>query len=255
MFWCFRHFFVPSISFAQTEVYNQFWSEISTARAIKGKWAVEGILEGRRSSKPNEKGMFELRSRFGVQFWGHYFATSRYKLSAQFAYYNNKNVPDLKQAKSTEYRVTPEVIYFFNKVGYTFSTRARIELRFINSEIEGNEKVFRYRQQVNFVYPFNSKVIREGVYYGILSDELYFKSNSDVSGKSFFDRNRFTIGGGYSISDNFQVEVTYINDLLPRNTTTQMYHVMKVTLAFNNLFSELKGYLDSLSHKNTDSAD
>jgi uncharacterized protein DUF2490 len=241
--------------YAQTDVYQQSWFEISSARVLKGKWALEGIASAIRSSKPNERGMFDLQSNHRLALWGHYFASARYKFSAQIGYFNNKNVPDLSQEESKEIRFSPQVIYYFHKTGYTFTTRTRLEARFLESGDDEVERVYRYRQQVHFVYPFNSRVIREGVYYGIVSDELYFKSTSDVSGKSFFDRNRFTIGGGYAISDNFQVELTYINEYLPRNSVTQVYHNMKVTLAFNNLFAQIKNSIGNLKNKNTGESD
>ena len=38
------------------------------------------------------------------------------------------------------------------------------------------ENVLRYRQQIKYIKPINSKVLREGVLYVVTSDELYLKS-------------------------------------------------------------------------------
>jgi hypothetical protein len=236
---------------AQRETYSQFWSYISFARVIHGKWSAEGILSGTRSSKANESGMFNLQSNFGIELWGQYHANAKMQFAGQLAYFSNKNVPDLNQSKSTEIRITPQVVYFFNKQHYIFSTRARMELRILKNEEGAADEVYRYRQQLNLIYPFNSKVIREGVYYGIVAEELFFKTNSDVSGFSFFDRNNFRIGLGYAVSDNFQLQASYINEFLPRSSGDKIYNAFKISLLFNNFLSEVRGYLSDL-RKNSD---
>jgi len=231
---------------AQRETYSQFWSEISFARVIKGKWSAESIFSGMRSSTANESGMFKFQSNFGIELWGQYHANAKMQFAGQLAYFSNKNVPDLNQSKSTEIRITPQAVYFFNKKHYIFSTRARMELRILKNDEGSADDVYRYRQQVSFTYPFNSKVIREGVYYGIVAEELFFKTNSDVSGLSFFDRNNFRIGLGYAVSDNFQLQASYINEYLPRSSGDKIYNAFKISLLFNNFLSEVRGYLSDL---------
>jgi hypothetical protein len=109
----------------------------------------------------------------------------RWKLSSFLAYYDNKNVPEIGQFKSPEWRFALQGIYYFHKIGYTLSTRMRVELRHIRNENENYENVYRYRQQIKYLKPINSKVLREGVVYAIASDELFFKSDAKVTGLSF----------------------------------------------------------------------
>jgi hypothetical protein len=79
----------------------------------------------------------------------------------------------------------------------------------------------RYLQQIKYIQPINSKILREGVVYAVASDELFFKSGTKVTGLSFFDRNRLNLGAGYLFSDDIQVEVTYANEYLPRDKENQ----------------------------------
>ena len=123
----------------------------------------------------------------------------------------------------------------------------RMELRHMKNADDDYENVLRYRQQIKYIKPINSKVLRAGVIYAIASDELYFKSGTKVTGESFFDRNRLNLGGGYLFMDDIQVELTYANEFLPRNSGNQIVNAASLTLTFNNLFKNLT---KKLLHKN-----
>jgi len=163
------------------------------------------------------------------------------------AYYDNKDVPEIGQFKSPEWRFALQGIYYFHKTGYTLSTRMRIELRHMKNGDDDYENVFRYRQQIKYIQPINSKVLREGVIYAVASDELFFKSGTKVTGLSFFDRNRLLLGAGYLFTDDIQIELAYANDYLPRDNENQIVNAASLTLTFNNLFKKLN---KKLLHKN-----
>lgn len=97
------------------------------------------------------------------------------------------------------------------------------------------ENVFQYRQHLKYIKPINSKILRDGVVYAIASDEIYLKSGAKVTGESFFDRNRFNAGAGYLFTDDFQVELTYSNEYLPRSSGNQITNATSLTITFNNL--------------------
>lgn len=121
----------------------------------------------------------------------------------------------------------------------------RVELGHIRNE--NYENVYRYRQQIKYLKPINSKVLREGVVYAIASDELFFKSDAKVTGLSFFDRNRLNLGAGYLFTDDLQLELTYANEYLPRDNGSQIVNAASLTLTFNNLFKNIN---KKLFHKN-----
>lgn len=101
------------------------------------------------------------------------------------------------------------------------------------------ENVIRYRQQIKYLKPINSKVLRSGVVYAIASDEIFLKSETKVTGLSFFDRNRLNLGAGYLFTDDIQIEITYANEYLPRDNGNQIVNAGSLTLTFNNLFKNL----------------
>lgn len=238
---------ITSINYGQTTTYNQFWNEIQLTKTISEKWSTELNLGAVYSSTESSSNIFQQNIQRSARAWGHYYLSPRWKLSTFLAYNYNKDVPEIGQFKSPELRFALQGIYYFHKTGYTLSTRMRLELRHLRSEDGTYDNVLRYRQQIKYLKPINSKVLREGVVYGIASDELFFKSGTKVTGLSFFDRNRFNIGAGYLFTDDIQVELTYANEYLPRDSENQIVNAASLTVTFNNLFKNIS---KKLSHKN-----
>lgn len=238
-------------SYGQTTSYNQFWNQIEFNQTLSDKWATEIDLGTSYSSTASSSNLFENTIQRSVRGWGHYYFSPRWKFSTFIAYFNNKDVPEIGQFESPEIRFSLQAIYYFHKTGYTLNTRMRSEFRHMRNQDDEYENVFRYRQQIKYIQPFNSKILREGVVYGVLSDEIYLKSGAKVTGESFFDRNRLIIGVGYLFTDDIQVELTYCNEYLPRNSSDQVTNAASLTVTFNNLIRNLKKKIAS-KHKSTD---
>lgn len=230
---------ITSISCGQTIHYNQFWGEVQFNRTINEKWSTELNLGTSYSSTESSPNIFEQNTQRSFRGWGHYYLNPRWKLSSFIAYYNNKDVPEIGQFESPEWRFALQGIYYFHKTGYTLSTRMRTELRHMRNEDDTYENVIRYRQQIKYLKPINSKVLRSGVVYAIASDEIFLKSETKVTGLSFFDRNRLNLGAGYLFTDDIQIEITYANEYLPRDNGNQIVNAGSLTLTFNNLFKNL----------------
>jgi len=240
-------FFFMSISYSQTKTYGQSWNELQFNRTINDKWSTELNLGSSYSSTETSSNIFENNIQRSVRGWGHYYLSPRWKISSFIAYFDNKDVPEIGQFKSPEWRFALQGIYYFHKTGYTLSTRMRMELRHMRNGEDDYENVLRYRQQIKYLKPINSKILRKGVIYGIASDEIYFKSGTKVTGLSFFDRNRFMVGAGYLFTDDIQIELAYANEYLPRDSENQIINAASLTLTFNNLLPNLS---KKLLHKN-----
>lgn len=238
---------ITSINYGQTTTYNQFWNEIQFTRTISEKWSTELNLGAAYSSTESSSNIFQQNIQRSARVWGHYYFSPRWKFSSFLAYNYNKDVPEIGQFKSPEVRFALQGIYYFHKTGYTLSTRMRMELRHMRNEEGDYDNVLRYRQQIKYILPINSKVLREGVVYAVASDELFFKTGTKVTGLSFFDRNRLNLGAGYLFSDDIQAEVTYANEYLPRDNGNQIVNAASLTFTFNNLFRNLN---KKLHHKN-----
>jgi hypothetical protein len=237
---------------AQTTSYTQLANELQFARAINDKWAGELWLGGTFSNTPSNNKVLSTNIQRYFFVWAHYYLSPKWKLSSSFAYYNNKDVPDIGQYLSPEYRLTLQGLHYFHKTGYTLATRMRVDLRYMMNADGDFDFNYRYRQLVKFVKPLNSKVLRKGVFYFLTTEELLFKPEAKTKGVNFFDRNRFDIGLGYQITDDLAVELAYLNEFMPRDSGNQVYNVMEFTLTFNNLLPRIKEKIfHGSSEKNT----
>ncbi len=226
---------------AQNTSYNQLCNEFQFARSFGGRWSGEVWFGSTFSSTPTENTVLKTNIQRYVFAWGNFYLSPRWKLSSSLAYFYNRDVPDIGQYYSPEWRLTLQGVYFIHKTRYTLSTRMKGEVRYIMNADEVFEFKFRYRQMIKFMIPINSHLFRRGVFYFLTDEELFFRSDTKSTGLSFFDRNRFEIGGGYLITDDIQVEATYVNEYLPRDDGDQIYNCLALTFTFNNLLVNLKG--------------
>jgi hypothetical protein len=234
----------------QTTSYSQLCNEIQFSRAINNKWAADVYMGGTFSNTPSDPKVLSTNIQRYFSVWAHYYYSPRWKLSSSLAYYYNKDVPDIGQYFSPEYRWSFQGIYYFHKIGYTLSTRMRGEFRYMMNADGDFEDKYRYRQMIKYVKPLNSQVLRKGVFYFLVSEELLFKPKAKEKGLNFFDRNRFQIGGGYLITDDVQFEIDYLNEFMPRDKGNEVYNAIELTLSFNNPFTNIKKQLSSLAGRN-----
>ena len=238
---------------AQTDSYTQFGNEFQLVRAIDDKLAAEVYFGSTFSNTPSEPRILSTNIQRYISGWIHYYYTPRWKFSSSLAYYYNKDVPDIGQYFSPEWRLSLQGTYYFHKTGYTLLTRMRGEFRYMMDEEGVYQDKYRYRQAIKYMKPINSKVLRKGVFYFLASEELLFKPNAKTSGITFFDRNRFEVGGGYLVTDDLQLELAYQNEFVPRDNGNELYNIIAFTLTFNNPLTNLKKRFGSLtSDSNTE---
>jgi hypothetical protein len=227
----------------QTDTYNQWSNEFQFARPFTDRWAGEFWLGSTFSSTANESNIFKTNIQRYATAWVHCFLAPKWKFSAALSYYYNKDVPDIGQYLSPEWRLTLQPTYFFHKINYIFSSRSRFEFRYMWNSDSIFQLKFRFREMLKFVKPLNGKILRQGIVYLLTSEELFFKPDAKSTGVTFFDRNRFEIGAGYLFTDDIQLELTYVNEFLPRDGNNEMYNIVSLTLSLNNLLPHLKNSL------------
>jgi hypothetical protein len=232
---------------AQTDSYAQIANEFQFVRAIDDKLAAEVYFGSTFSNTPSEPRILSTNIQRYISGWIHYYYTPRWKFSSSLAYYYNKDVPDIGQYFSPEWRLSLQGTYYFHKTGYTLLTRMRGEFRYMMDEEGVYQDKYRYRQAIKYMKPINSKVLRKGVFYFLVSEELLFKPEAKTSGITFFDRNRFELGGGYLITDDLQLELAYQNEFVPRDNRNELYNIVAFTLTFNNPLTNLKKRLSSVT--------
>ena len=91
---------------AQNQIYTQLANQLKFNRTINDKWAGEVWLGGAFSNTPSDNRVLSTNiQRYGF-IYVNYQHSSRWKFSPSLAYYYNKDVPDIVQFPSTEYRLT-----------------------------------------------------------------------------------------------------------------------------------------------------
>ena len=232
-------------STAQNKEYTQICNEFQFTKTINNKWAAEIWLGNTFSNTPTENNILKTSIQRYFFAWADYHYSSRWKLSGSLAHFDNKDVPDIGQYYSPEWRLTLQGVYYIHKLGYTLSTRMRGELRHIMDADGVYQNKYRYRQQIKYQQPIGSKVLRKGIFYGFGSDEIFLKENANTAGITFFDRNRVELGGGYQLTDDAQIELFYSNEFLPREKGNKIYNAINLTVSFNNLWRNIKKKIET----------
>jgi hypothetical protein len=228
-----------SHSSAQSTSTTQFSNELKFVRPLAKRWSGEFSFTNEWMKSPPADGLFDKYSQWSLGGWGHNYIANRWRISLGFFYYHQIESEEPVQMKSNEFRFSGQGNYYIKKIGYTITSRSRLEWRNIQNSEDIYNIVFRLREQMKLVVPINAKVIRERVFYTFTSDEVFLKTQSDVTGDDIFDRNRFEIGMGYSITKDINVELYYANEFLPRETN-QVNSIINFDFSFRNLIDNLR---------------
>lgn len=232
---CIFLIFITNTNYSQNETYNQFWGGFTLNGSLTKKWTTEFDFRTKFSSQLDSSNLFYATIQESYSGWAHYYGGARWKFSGGIGYFDNAGASSIDLSSAPEWRFSLQSTYYINKIGNTLSTRMRLETRDTKDSHGDYSLKFRYRQQIKFLKPFNSQLLRKGVYYGFATDELFFQTNANKSVLKFFNRNRFTVGAGYLITDDFHIEASYINDYQPTESFNHITNIISVSIIYNNL--------------------
>ncbi len=239
LFLCSNFLFV-SQGYAQTTYYKQINNEFDLDHTINENWIFELDLGKSYTSKPENQHIFSYLSQLYATASIHYKYSNAWRFTFTYAFYYNKDLPEINQTAAPEWRATAEAQYYFLQKRMRAFMDWRIEDRHIQNTDTVFEAVNRLRVKVKATYPINGDAIGRHVFYAIGSEEMIFKTNSKISGYGHYDRNSINLGMGYGLTRNMQMEVCYINEFLPRNPDNKMYNQVEVKVIFHDLFPRLE---------------
>ena len=225
--------------YAQNTHATQFSNELRFARPLAQRWSGEFTFSNTWMPTPPADGLFDKYSQWSLGGWGHNYIAKRWRLSLGAFFYHKLEIGEPEQISTNELRFSGQGIYYIKKIGYTVTSRSRLEWRNLQDADDNYNTVLRLRQQVKLIVPLNAKSIRERVIYFFASDEVFFKTPSDVAGDEVFDRNRFDLGLGYSITNNVNVELYYTNEWVPRERS-EINSIINLDFSFRNLLDNLR---------------
>lgn len=238
-------FFAISIGnlLAQTSR-NQFFHELQFTRPIADKWVLEVDFGLTFTSTPTNKSPFVKFSQNSHWLLMHYYPNNRWKLTFCTNYFNNSRIDALEQVRNQEIRIAPQGIYYLLKEKMKLSTRMLFEIRFIENAHHRFEDFYRYRQQIKYLKPLRNESTNVAQWYFFTSEELLFNLQNKANAFIAFNMNRFNIGMGKTFTDDFQLEIAYVNEYLPRPTQNEIYHQLALSFTFNNLSKRLKNKIN-----------
>ena len=226
--------------FGQVEKENQYSNEFQINKTVGKKSALEFDLGQSFTSGLNETNPLYKSSQLSFLTWYHYFANKKWKFSGATGYFFNKDVPEINQNELPEIRISVQAIYYFSRsIDYTLSNKFLIEDRIL-IEDKNIGIVYRFRESIKLIYALSTIKTGKGSLYGIAAEEVFFKTGGNITGQQFFDRNRLTLGCGYSFSDHIQMELSYLNEYLPRTTNDLMYNIISTSIIFNDIITGMK---------------
>ncbi len=202
--------------------------------------SIEFDLDNSFSNTPENPRLLSTYTQFAVIGALHYYYSGKVNFSFFTSYFANKYVPEIGQREYPELRLSAQGVYFFKKIGYILQSRSRLEYRLIENSSGQIDDVFRLRERIKYTKPFGRKFIREKTYYGIISDEIFLKSPSTITGSQIFDRNDLTAGLGYAVNNDFTIDLLYTFQYLPRSSGDEIYHAIQLNITINNPFQNLK---------------
>lgn len=226
-------------AYPQSTSSTQFSNEFRFARTLAKRWSGEITFTNLWMQSPPADGLFDKYAEWSLGGWGHNYIAARWRISLGAFYYHKLEIDEPQQMKSNEIRLSGQGTYYIKKIGYTITGRSRLEWRNVQDAESNYETVLRLREQVKIIVPVNSKSIREGVFYGFTSDEIFLKTPSEVGGDEIFDRNRFDIGAGYVLTHDVTVELYYSNVFVPREIN-QVNSVINLDISIRNLAENIK---------------
>jgi hypothetical protein len=235
-----RYFLVVPILLGYYSVSAQYDNSLGT-------WDIF-LLKGNFSKKISFTGEFNIRANDFHSTYNY----CEYKLSAGYSLKHNLIVGAgaggynssltgsflTTQPSQKEFRVWFEMMFKHSYGRLYFDHRARIERRFTYS---GNSSRFRYRLAINV--PVTKPRLSDNTIFFATSNELFFGQ-----GHPTYEKNRFFIGAGYKLNDNFTFQLGNMNQNDYKGSYIQCKNYLYLTIICNlpNKFKQDKK-VDSVS--------
>lgn len=233
--------FMPFL-YSQTPSENQFQNQFQFNKNIGRTSSLEFNFTQKFRSGTEETNPFYKNSQESLTLWFHYFLNKKWKISGMAGFIYNRSVPEINQNKVPEVRFSFQGTYYIHhSKKFVFTSRTRIEDRILGEPDENSvEIVYRLRERLKVVYPLTNVKLGKGTLYSLASEELFIKTAGDLIGKSAIDRNQLAVGIGYTFTDNFHVELNYINEYLVRSDGNQINHIISTKLVLTDFITTLK---------------
>jgi hypothetical protein len=221
-------------SHAQTKnIYsdNIVWTQYFLRGQFSSKWFLHLDLGYRTREYVNKESQYFIRP--GVV----YQISPKVNIQAGYAYFNTSQfLSGYEDVMRPEHRLYQRLTIIQKAGRFEIRHRYRLEERFNHNFskgvlIDGYTTTYRIGYQLYISCPFNNTTIKEGTFYGILSDELFVSFGKNVV--NTFDQNRLSLGAGYQFTKGFGATLFYQYIYGQQATGTQLYAYNAYCIALN----------------------
>lgn len=127
-----------------------------------------------------------------------------------------------------ENRIYEEAVLSQSAWRLFFRHRFRYEQRFV----EGRDFNTRYRYCLFLDIPLNNPTLAKKTAYIALYNEIFINGKKTDDTQNVFDRDRIYLGAGYKITDNFAVQLGWMNQMLENDSKAQIMLSLHHKLGF-----------------------
>ena len=231
-----------SLSFAQTVNQQTGWFMFLNSTKFNDKWGMHFDLQVR--SEDNWERVKNVLIRPGVT----YYINKNSNATLGYLYTTNKTLVWLYPRNSimpaivgpvlgtlTEHRIWQQYIYNHQPwKGTVLSHRFRLEQRFIEQPIKGDDDVFaqRFRYFFRLVQPLKKQEdgFTKGMFAALQNETFFNVQNKDELNGSIFDQNRVYLAAGFRFSKKFDIEAGYLNQAINGRANNTVNHVAQLAL-------------------------
>jgi hypothetical protein len=125
---------------------------------------------------------------------------------------------DLPDNPVRENRIYQELTLSQNTWRFFLRHRFRYEQRFV----EGRDFNTRYRYNLFVDIPVNKPTLSKNAAYIALYNEIFIHGKKTGDYPGVFDRDRIYLGAGYKFTDNFAVQLGWMNQMLENSAKAQV---------------------------------
>lgn len=217
------------LAFAQSQ-FSGWFADFSTFK-LSNKYSIHFDAQLRSTDDIEHISTLLLRTGLNVHVKKNMIATAGY------AFIHNRRVIGNISGYAPEHRTWEQFIVSHPLANTTLAHRFRLEQRFISKSVvennslqnEGNVYANRFRYFFRTLVPLKSK-LQANTPFISLQNEVFvnFGDKSAVNGE-FFDQNRAYLSFGYRFSQEFDLELGYMNQYINgRNNTLTNNHIVQV---------------------------
>lgn len=211
-----------------------------TTKPIK-RYLFELDLTQGTKADTGQNNVLKYRSYAIANAWFHFYPTRVIKLSLGGFYKHDSDIEEIGQPLMNEFRMSFYSVFNIPSRRFYMSHRAGIDLRWLMySDRTQYRTQLRYRLKA--IMPVNKKELVRGTFFLSFSEELLFSKVNNPKRTQILNLFATSLGIGYCLTDNIQIEPNYTNQYQPLFGTdsSTLTNVWSIRLTFNNIFI---GYL------------